>query len=135
MKHQTKSVKMRMRHKMKPFMTNTLFVSSHKLDGKYHFHCTSGPFPVSKKPILVKLVKSNIDEDVFLQDVIPKVKKSVRDRSIGHQNWSLNRPGLEHHQPGQSYRKRRQIMMTHHMNAIAEYPDAIATMCKSTHFL
>ena len=134
MKHQTKSVKMRMRHKMKPFMTNTLFVSSHKLDGKYNFTALPVYFRFLKT-ILVKLVKSNIDEDVFLQDVIRKVKKSVRDRSIGHQNWSLNRPELEHHQPGQSYRKRRQIMMTHHMNAIAEYPDAIATMCKLTHFL
>ena len=35
MKHQTKSVKMRMRAKMKPFMTNTLSISSHNLDGEY----------------------------------------------------------------------------------------------------
>ena len=81
MKHQTKSVKMRMRAKMKPFMTNTLFVLSHKLDGKFHFRYTSGLFPVSEQLILVKSVRSNIDEDVFLQDVIPKVKKSVRLRS------------------------------------------------------
>ena len=79
---------------------------------------------------LVKLAKSNIGEDVFLQGVIRKVKKSVQDQFIGHQNLSLNHPVLEHHQRDQFYQKQKPIMMTHHMNAIVEYPDVIATMCK-----
>ena len=42
MKHQTKSVKMRMRAKMKPFMTNTLSISSHNLDGEFFKHILNG---------------------------------------------------------------------------------------------
>ena len=117
-------------------MTNTLFVLSPNLDGKFlthfrsYFRSTSSVFPVCKPLFLVKLVKSNIEEDVSLQDAIRKVKKSVQDRSIGHQNLSLNHPALEHHQPDQFYQKQKQTMMTHHMNAIAESPAATATMCK-----
>ena len=79
---------------------------------------------------LVKLAKSNIAEDVFLQGVIRKAKKSVQDQFIGHQNLSLNHPVLEHHRPDQFYQKQKPIMMTHHMNAIVAYPAVIATMCK-----
>ena len=79
---------------------------------------------------LVKLAKSNIAEDVFLQGVIPKAKKSVQDQFIGHQSLSLNRPVLEHHRRDQFYQKQKPIMMTHHMNATVEYQAVIATMCK-----
>ena len=75
-------------------------------------------------------MKSYFAEDVSLLDVIRKAKKSVKDQFIGLQNLSLNHPVLEHHRPDQFYQKQKPIMMTHHMNAIVEYPAVIATMCK-----
>jgi hypothetical protein len=43
----------------------------------------------------------------------------------------LNHPVLEHHSRDQFYQKQK-IMMTHHMNAIVEYPAVIATMWHRT---
>ena len=75
-------------------------------------------------------MKSYFAEDVYLLDVIRKGKKSVKDQFIGLQNLSLNQHVLEHHRPDQFYQKQKPIMMTHHTNAIVEYPAVIATMCK-----
>ena len=75
-------------------------------------------------------MKSYFAEDVYLLDVIRKGKKSVKDQFIGLQNLSLNHHVLEHHRPDQFYQKQKPIMMTHHMNAIEEYPAVTATICK-----